>query len=244
MQKRTTFTSITPLPPSINRQQAVAFLHDHGQMIDLNPLVVNHKVIPPPDHAPPEEAHCEWHSITDRIEYVPGVTALSGLTTYTCCFHDMAWGLQTHCYAGFGLEIRDKWSVGGNEPGEEPERHEIGMGIPASGLYLREEVDFTCNVLMAAFVRKTMKKAHAHLVEALANKADRDAREVREGGLEVREGGLVGSHNGSAFVSTGAGQQQYQHQHQGSVGELHGATIGLAEAPGSEPAPRSAMYRQ
>ncbi|KAG9259171.1 uncharacterized protein F5Z01DRAFT_669898 [Emericellopsis atlantica] len=232
MQKRTTFTSITPLPPSINRKQAVAFLHDHEQMIDLNPLVIKHTVIPPPDHAPPEEMHCEWHSITDRIEYVPGVTALSGLTTYTCCFHDMAWGLQTHCYAGFGLEIRDKWSVGGNEPGEEPERHEIGMGIPAKGLYLREEVDFTCNVLMAAFVRKTMKKAHGHLVEALANKAERDAR----------EGGLVGPHNGGgAFVSTGAGQQQ---QHQGPVAELHGPTIGLVEAPGSQPEPRSAMYRQ
>ncbi|KAI6785222.1 uncharacterized protein J7T54_006864 [Emericellopsis cladophorae] len=238
MQKRTTFTSITPLPPSINRQQAVAFLHDHGQMIDLNPLVVKHNVIPPPDHAPPEEAHCEWHSITDRIEYIPGVTALSGLTTYTCCFHDMAWGLQTHCYAGFGLEIRDKWSVGGNEPGEEPERHEIGMGIPAEGLYLREEVDFTCNVLMAAFVRKTMKKAHAHLVEALANKADR----------ETREGDLVGPQNGGAFVSTRAGQQQqqyhHQHHHRGSVGELHGTPIALAEAPGSEPAPRSPMHRQ
>jgi hypothetical protein len=241
MQKRTTFTSITPLPPSINRQQAVAFLHDHEQMIDLNPLVVEHGVIPPPEHAPPEEAECEWHSITDRIEYVPGVAVLSGLTTYTCCFHDMPWGLQTHCYAGFGLEIRDKWSVGGNEPHEKPERHELGMGIPAEGLYLREEVDFTCNVLMAGFVKKTMKKAHGTLVEALAKRAEADRRDERERRLQNRD-------DGNTFVSTGAGQQsvrvsQSQSQQQPSSSQHHGA-IGLVKAPGSEPQPRSAMYQQ
>lgn len=40
MPKRTLFTNITPLPPEITREVAIAMLHDHDEMIELNPLVI------------------------------------------------------------------------------------------------------------------------------------------------------------------------------------------------------------
>jgi hypothetical protein len=170
MSKRTVFTSITPLPPGISRQTAIDFLHNHLEMIDLNPLVTDRYVIPPPPHALPEEHVCTWYSITDKISYLPGNLA-TGAISYTAAFHDLPMGLQTHCHAPMGVDLREKWTVGGSEPGEAPEPMELGLGAPRTGLYIREDVIITCNVMMAGFIKKTIKKAHGTLMEALSVKA-------------------------------------------------------------------------
>lgn len=216
MTKRTTFTSITPLPAGVTRQTALTFLHDHAEMIDLNPLVIERHTIQPPRHAGPEEQTCTWYTITDKISYLPGTNLVSGNVSYTCAFHDLPQGLQTHCYAGLGLEIRDLWSVGGSEMGEEPEVQELGIGAPASGLYIREDVDFKCNVLMAGFVKKTLKKAHSTLVEAMARKAQAvdpegfAQRPRQDGGTgnsgEAQRASSTGDEE--PFVSSGGNQGQ------------------------------------
>lgn len=224
MSKRTTFTSITPLPVGISRTMALQFLHDHAEMIDLNPLVIERHTISPPARAEPEERDCVWYSITDKISYLPGTDLISGNVTYTCAFHDLPRGLQTHCYAAMGLEIRDKWSVGGTEPGEAPEVQELGLGAPMTGLYIREDVDFKCNVFMAGFVKKTLKKSHATLVEAMARKAqDQNARNALFPDQEQKDY----KHSGSAddyeateeddkpFVSGGENQGQPEQDHYG-----------------------------
>ncbi|KAK0672298.1 hypothetical protein QBC41DRAFT_314125 [Cercophora samala] len=171
MSKRTVFTTVTPLPPNITREVVVNFLHDHEEMIDLNPLVKERHPIPPPPHASPDELNCQWFSLTDKISYLPG-GLVTGDVTYTCAFHDLPDGVQTHCYAPAGLTIRDKWSVGGSLPGEVPQPSELGLNLPPIGLYIREDVNMKCNVFMAGFVKKTLKKSHAALVDRLKIKAE------------------------------------------------------------------------
>ncbi|KAF5506554.1 hypothetical protein CGCS363_v004667 [Colletotrichum siamense] len=166
MSKRTTFTTISPLPTGISREAVLDFLHNHLDMIDLNPLIKERHVIKPPAHAPPEEHSCVWYSLTDEISYLPGGLA-TGDVSYTCAFHDLPTGLQTHCYAPMGLEIRDKWTVAGSLPGEPIEPVELGIGAPLTGLYLREDVDMRCNVFTTSFVKKTLKKSHGQLVERI-----------------------------------------------------------------------------
>jgi len=100
MSKRTVFTTVTPLPAGVTREIVVDFLGDHEEMIDLNPLVKERHPIPVPPHAEPDEYDCLWYSLTDKISYFPGV---SGDITYTCAFHDLENGVQTHCYAPAGL---------------------------------------------------------------------------------------------------------------------------------------------
>jgi hypothetical protein len=100
MSKRTLFTTITPLPAGVTRKIVLDFLHDHEEMIDLNPLVKERHPIPTPAHAPADELHCQWYSLTDKISYLPGV---AGDVSYTCAFNDLPNGLQTHCYAPAGL---------------------------------------------------------------------------------------------------------------------------------------------
>ncbi|ODA77972.1 hypothetical protein RJ55_06575 [Drechmeria coniospora] len=183
MSKRTVFTSITPLPAGISRETAIGFLHDHVEMIDLNPLIIRRERIEPPAHAAPEERGCVWYQLTDRVAYLPGGLVTSEVS-YTCAFHDLPTGLQTHCYAPLGLEIRDRWSVAGSLPGEPHEPVELGLGAPASGLYLREDVDMRCNFVMAAFVKRTLKKSHGALVDQLADKARRSDADKATAGTD------------------------------------------------------------
>ncbi len=96
---------------------------------------------------------------------------MSGKVTYDACFHDLENGLQTHIYAPMGLNIRGKWTLGGSLPGEPVAPVELGLGAPLQGLWLREDVDMRCNVLMTSFVKKTLKKAHSKLVDRLLVKA-------------------------------------------------------------------------
>ncbi|GAB7343400.1 hypothetical protein MBLNU457_1435t1 [Dothideomycetes sp. NU457] len=170
MSKRTIYTIVTPLPKTIRRDTAVKALHNHGEMIELNPLVISHVPCKAPPQAPPDEFHAIWYELTDKISYLPGI---KGSVNYKACFHNLPKGLQTHIYAPAGLEIKEKWAIGGNEQGEEREILELGLhGVPREGLYLREDVDMKCNMLMTSFVKKTLKKAHAVLVERLLAKAD------------------------------------------------------------------------
>ncbi|KAI9734417.1 MAG: hypothetical protein M1818_006805 [Claussenomyces sp. TS43310] len=169
MSKRSVFTSITPLPSSITRATVIDTLHSHTEMIDLNPLIEERHIIKPPSYATAEEYHCIWYEMTDRISFIPGLVRSN--VTYTGCFHDLADGLQTHCYAAAGVDIKAKWSLGGSLAGEPAPPVEIGQGIPMSGLYLREDVDMKCNVFMLSFVKKTLKNAHKTLVSRLLVKA-------------------------------------------------------------------------
>lgn len=182
MSKKSTFTSVTPLPAGMTRQAAVAFLQDHQAMIDLNPLVVDRQRIPPPSHAEPDELPCTWYQVTDKISYLPGGLASSSVT-YSCAFLDLAGvGLQTHCYAPMGVDLRTRWSVGGSAPGEPRAPVELGLDAPPTGLYLREDTALRCSVVMAGFVKKTLRDSHKRLVARLT---ERGAREVQD--REARE---------------------------------------------------------
>lgn len=196
MSKRTTFTTITPLPAGITRELALAFLHNHQGMIDLNPLVVERHAIDAPAHAPEDERLCRWWSMTDKITYMPGVR---GELTYSAAFFDLANGLQTHVYAPMGTDIRERWTVGGTLPGEPLQPMELGLGAPRQGLYIREDVDLRCNFLMASFVRKTLSKAHTKVVENMAERA-----RARPGSPDDHAGANEPGHAVSAYAGPAA----------------------------------------
>ncbi|KAL8674514.1 MAG: hypothetical protein Q9168_001106 [Polycauliona sp. 1 TL-2023] len=176
MSKRTIFTTITALPAGITRETVIETLHNHFEMIDcwaaltsiLNPLVIERHPIKAPRKASPEEYHSVWYHVVDKINYFPGY---SGRTEFDVCFHDLNQGLQTHVYAPLGLDIKDKWTLGGTLPHEPKEPVEIGLGAPKDGLWLREDIDMKCNIVATGFVKKTLKKAHGTLVERLVEKA-------------------------------------------------------------------------
>lgn len=198
MSKRTTFTTISPLPAGITREVVIDFLHDHQELIDLNPLIIERHPIAPPPHAPDEEIRCVWWSLTDKIAYLPG-GLVSGQIEYTAAFNDLPDGVQTHCYAPLGTDIRERWSLGGSLPGEPREPVEIGLGAPGQGLYLREDVELRCNFMMAGFVKKTLKNAHGALVERLCQKA---AAVSKNQSPDASFNGSIHSHTGNG---TGAG---------------------------------------
>lgn len=216
MSKRTTFTTISPLPQDITREFVMDFLHNYEELIDLNPLVKDRHRIEPPAHATSDELHCTWYSLTDRISYLPG-GLMNGDVTYTCAFHDLPNGIQTHCYAPAGLskclnmyaclkgrltlstDIREKWTLNGSLPGEPIEPVELGTGAPVTGLYIREDVDMRCNVIMTNFVKKTLKKSHAALIERL--KTNARLVSATEANARLERGLSVSQTSSSAFFT-------------------------------------------
>jgi hypothetical protein len=173
MPKKVSYTNITPIPSHIPRQLAIDMLHSHGEIIELNPLVLEHHPIKAPRDAPADEFFSVWHEITERIQYIPGAGKLgSGKISFKGVFHDMPWGLQTHIYAPAGVDLRNKWQIRGNQPGEPPEQRELGSGAPPEGLYLREDVEIKCNFAMVPFVKSTTKAASKVLVDRLVKKAE------------------------------------------------------------------------
>ncbi|KAK5164944.1 uncharacterized protein LTR77_009609 [Saxophila tyrrhenica] len=180
MLKRSFFTEVTPLPDTVRREKAVAWLQDHDSMITLNPLVIHHApTTAPPNAAEDEVAFMKWYEMTDEIQYIPG-TAVKSQVTYKGGFHDLPDGLQTHVFAPGGVDILAKWRVGGNMPGEPKEPLELGLNKPVEGLYLREDYELRCNVLLTSFVKRNLKKSHAELVRKLIEKVGSSPTSSRE----------------------------------------------------------------
>ncbi|RFU29729.1 hypothetical protein B7463_g6621, partial [Scytalidium lignicola] len=182
MSKRSLFTTVTPLPPGVSREIVMETLRSHIEMIDLNPLVEERHRCKPPPHATAEEYHCVWYKLTDRVQYLPG-GMMSGKISYYAVFHDLPNGLQTHCYAPMGVDVKGKWTLGGTLPGEVAQPVELGLGAPLQGLYLREDVELKCNVIMTSFVKKTLKKAHEQLVGRLVVKTQIEQSSTRHSSL-------------------------------------------------------------
>jgi hypothetical protein len=173
MRKKINYINITPIPSYIPRQLAIDILHSHGEVIQLNPLVIGFQPTKAPRDAPADEFYSTWYEINQRIQYVPGTGKLgSGKISFNGCFHDMPWGLQTHIYAPAGVDLRNKWQICGNQPGEPPEQREMGIGAPPEGLYLREDIQITANFTMVSFVKKETKAASKKMVDRLIKKAE------------------------------------------------------------------------
>ncbi|KAK3933835.1 hypothetical protein QBC46DRAFT_401118 [Diplogelasinospora grovesii] len=177
LRRKESFTVITPIPGFIPRQLAIDILHSHSEVITLNPLVLEHKPIAAPQNAETDEYYSTWYEITERIQYVPGLGKMgSGIIKFNGCFHDMPWGLQTHIYAPMNVDLRNTYRIAGNQPGiEPPETPEIGMkslGVPADGLYLREDIEIKANITVIKFVKSELQKAGKEMVGRIIKKAE------------------------------------------------------------------------
>ncbi|KAI0889358.1 uncharacterized protein GGS22DRAFT_153712 [Annulohypoxylon maeteangense] len=177
LKKKEVYTVVTPIPTFIPRQLAIDILHSHGEVITLNPLVLEYKQIKAPRDAASDEYFSTWYEINERIQYIPGMGRLgSGKITFNGCFHDLPWGLQTHIYAPMGVDLRNKYRIGGNQPGiEAPEPQEMGLaalGAPADGLYLREDIEIKCNITIVNMVKAQMKTASKEMVQRIIKKAE------------------------------------------------------------------------
>ncbi|OQO06129.1 hypothetical protein B0A48_08717 [Cryoendolithus antarcticus] len=168
MSRRSHFTTITPVPRGVTRSAAVDWLHDHRELIRLNPLVLRFDQSTPPATAPPDEQECTWYEITDQINY----GLVKSEVTYKACFNDLPNGVQTHVYAPAGLDIRERWTVGGNEAGEPREILELGVDAPRDGLYVREDVQMRCNVFLSRYVKRNLNKAHKVVIQRVGALAE------------------------------------------------------------------------
>jgi hypothetical protein len=170
MGKKIVYTKITPLPSNVPRQLALDLLHSHEEMIKMNPLVTGVRTIETPRNAGNDEYFSNWYEITEIITWGFG---LKKKISFNGCFHDQPWGMQSHIFAPMNTDMRQTYRIGGNQPGEPRETRELGVDTPLDGLYLREDVNITCQVpLTAGFIKKEMKESSAAMIERLRRKAE------------------------------------------------------------------------
>jgi hypothetical protein len=221
LRKKEVYTVITPIPSFIPRQLAIDILHSHGEVITLNPLVLRFQPTKAPRDAPSDEYYSTWYEITERIQFIPGIGKLgSGVINFNGCFHDLPWGLQTHIYAPAGVDLRNKYRIGGNQPGvEPPEQQEIGLaklGAPKDGLYLREDIEIRCNFAMVGFVKDQLKAASREMVDRIIKKA------------ELLDAGIL-----TAMIEDGKIRTQNPHDRSSFTGGLPGASMSPPRSPTS-----------
>lgn len=174
LKKKEYYLNVTPIPAQIPRQLALDILHSHSEIITLSPLVISHNSINPPRDAPADEYYHTWYEIHERVQYVPGLGKFgSGKISFKGSFNNTPWGIQTHTYVPLGIELQSQWRIAGNQPGEPPEPlEERADGAPANGLYLREDIEITCNRTLISFVKTQLKAASKVLIERLIKKAE------------------------------------------------------------------------
>ena len=174
--RKHSYTTITPIPGHVPRQLALDLLHSHEEVIRLNPLVLKVESIQAPRHAAADEYYSPWYEIFQSIQVIPGLGNVgSKELSFKGCFHNMAWGLQTHTYIAMGVELFHKYRISGNQPGEPPEQREMGLaalGAPAEGLYLREDITIQCNFTVLSFVKKQLKAASKEMIQRILKKAE------------------------------------------------------------------------
>ncbi|KAK5129325.1 hypothetical protein LTR08_003583 [Meristemomyces frigidus] len=169
MVKRTVYTKITPLPAHVPRQLALDMLHSHAEVIQLNPLVTGVKSMAAPRDAASDEFFSQWYEISEVITWGFG---MKKKISFKGVFHDQPWGMQSHVYAPMGVDLRNKYRIGGNQPGEPREMRELGVDTPTDGLYLREDVEISCSLALMSFVKKETKVATGIMVTRLTRKAE------------------------------------------------------------------------
>lgn len=236
MKKKEVYTNITPLPSFIPRQLALDLLHSHGEIIELNPLVIGYHAIKPPRDAPAEEYYSTWYEITERIQFIPGIGRMgAGKVSFHGCFHDVPWGLQTHVYVPMGVDLRHNYRIAGNQPGEPPQPQEIGIGAPSEGLYLREDIEIRCNFSLVSFVKSNLKSATKVLVDRLIKKAELLDQGVLQAMME--NGRLKTINPADRSAQSQVQQQQLLLQQQQQLQQLQ------QQQPPSSPLSSPSIYR-
>ncbi|KAF7555712.1 hypothetical protein G7Z17_g1976 [Cylindrodendrum hubeiense] len=213
LRKREALTVVTPIPNFIPRQFAINVLHSHNEVITINPLVVDYRAIASPPGTAADECDSDWYDIVERFKLIPGqakpgsgIISFNGISrdvTFKGCFHNMPWGLQTHIKAPMSVDIRSTYCIASNQSGIEPaERLELGLeslGAPTDGLYLREDIDITCNIAMLSYVKTQLRTASKEMAQRIIKKAEQADAAVLRRMMEDAESHMPGFKGGSGL---------------------------------------------
>ncbi|GAQ46176.1 similar to An18g02600 [Aspergillus niger] len=188
LRKKEVYTNTISLPSNIPRKLAIDILHNHGEIISLNPLVISHTPIKAPRNAPADEYYSTWYEITERVRYVPGTISFKG------CFHDEPWGLKTHTYAPMGVDLRKTYRIIESPINDPLPAFTVtqSAGNKNGGLCLREDVEIECNITLISFVKSQLRAASKILVDRLIKKAELLDAGVLHG---IMEDGVLRTYN-------------------------------------------------
>jgi hypothetical protein len=129
----------TTLTMNLDKEKALAAIHDHEFLIKLNPLVEQYQRV---------DENEATYEVTDSLE----VLGLAFLQTYTSTFIPQPDGVTVKTMAGMGVSIEGRWIVESDE---------------SSGMVKISEIsEVTCHWIMRSYVLSQIKWSHLQIMEA------------------------------------------------------------------------------
>ncbi|KAL9113347.1 MAG: hypothetical protein Q9227_002388 [Pyrenula ochraceoflavens] len=156
--------SSSPSPPSAIYSRALSLLHEHSNIITLNPLVTSHHPIspdssstllpPPTDSSSPDpetSSLSPWkaYAITDTKPLLCGL--YNAKIPYKAYFRNNSDGYDSVVQAGFGVTIHGSWTLNHLPATQEGEEE---------GVRLVEEARIKCPRVVAGTVKGELESSH------------------------------------------------------------------------------------
>lgn len=170
------YHTATAIPPNLAPDDIIAALHDHNTCLTLQALTTGHEKLPSTDAEtqkdtfwyPPDRNPIHAYSVTEVIQWMPGVQWGRYNLTFPSCFQNTPHGLKTRADAS-GVVLRAEFRVikgsssGGEVDGE-------GEGLGDVEWVLAEHVEVQCSWWMMPFVRGKMEGAHRDICRKVVEK--------------------------------------------------------------------------
>ncbi|KAJ3976997.1 hypothetical protein EV361DRAFT_162165 [Lentinula raphanica] len=146
-----TFVKTFPAPDGVTIDDVLRILHDPPTLVGINPLVTKCEVLDPSKPA--------VYTIYDALPIL-GLFTLP--IVYTVRFELTNDGTDTEVEAGMGTTIVEQWRVKQKEENQDVE--------------ISEKFNCRCFFLFKPFIFATTSKAHAEVLDRLANKVIEEAK--------------------------------------------------------------------
>lgn len=158
------------IPPELPPDQVIDALHNHFNVMTLQPLVQSVKAVPRDQiqgaymgrteethfDASPEEIH--HYEVTEKIVFVPGVGDWGKKDiTFPARFKNTMSGIKSWADAPAGVTVQADWTV-------KPQEGKRGRWL------LEEHAIVECSSYMMPFVRKSIDAAHAEICQHLLDR--------------------------------------------------------------------------
>jgi hypothetical protein len=164
------------LAPNLTPADVIAALHDHNTCLTLQALTTGHTKLP--ETAPATLKDTFWYpvdlnpvttySVTEVIQWMPGVQWGKYSLTFPSCFQNTPHGLKTRADAS-GVVLRAEFRIlkGSSSDGEVDGE---GAGLGDVEWVLVEDVEVTCSWWMMPFVKGKMEGAQRDICRKVIEK--------------------------------------------------------------------------
>ncbi|RDW60536.1 hypothetical protein BP6252_11919 [Coleophoma cylindrospora] len=165
-----------PIPSTLTPTDIIAALHNHTNLVTLQPLVVSYDEVTstheyePDPYFDPSSSPIRAYEIVESVIVIPGVGNWGRYPVKVICqFQNTEDGVKSRAVASAGVVLRATYHVH-RSPSSSDDNEIRGYLDNASEWTLTEEATVECSNWLMPFVKQSMEGAHKDICQHLLNK--------------------------------------------------------------------------